>query len=150
MKILLTGDKRETAALFQALAHVHDHEITYCADGARAITALLKNGYDWAIIGGHCVTGGDTDIGRLIRAIGPEVWRGSNKSVPAGTGADQPIMHTSCGVEWSQDGILQLHCGLHTLMKGGGAAPHSGMGCAGEILFEYHAPCSNGRRRNGC
>ncbi|MHB8623413.1 MAG: hypothetical protein ACYC9J_11105 [Sulfuricaulis sp.] len=150
MKILLAANKRETAALFQALARVNDHEITYCADGARAITALLKNGYDWAIIGGHCVTGGDTDIARLIRTIGSEIPGIVDRSVLTAAGADQPVMHTSCGVEWSQDGILQLHCGLHTLMKAGGAAPHPGMGCAGEILFEYHAPCSNGRRRNGC
>lgn len=149
MKILLTGCARQATTLLEALAHAKDHEITHCADGARAIAELLKNGYDWAIIDGHSITGDETDIARLIRTMGPEAQGSPDSSVPAAIGADQPVMHTSCGVEWSKDGILQLHCGLHTLMKGAATPPPAGMECAGEILFEYHAPCSKGRRRNG-
>ncbi len=149
MRILLTGGAREATILLQALAHANHHEITHCADGARALAEFLRNGYDWAIIDRHSVTGGEMDIARLIRTMGHEVEESLNRSVKAGADANQPAMHTSCGVEWSKEGILQLHCGLHTLMKDATTPPHAGVGCAGEILFEYHAPCSKGRRRNG-
>jgi CheY-like chemotaxis protein len=149
MKILLTGCARETRALLQALTRAKDHEITHCADGARAIAELVKNGYDWAIIDGHSVTGREMDIARIIRTMGPDVPGHPDGSVATGAGADQPVMRTSCGVEWSKDGILQLHCGLHTLMNGAATAPPAGVGCAGEILFEYHAPCAKGRQRHG-
>jgi len=148
MKILLAGGVLEAAALVQALAHAGDHEITHCADGARAIIDLLKNGYDWAIIDGRAVSGGKQEVARLIRMMGPDLQRNLAAATQTGCNANGPGMYTSCGVEWSKDGVLQLHCGLHALLKDTPASGLPDLGCAGEILFEYHAPCSKVRRRD--
>jgi hypothetical protein len=145
MKILLTGDVLDAAALVQALAHAGDHEITHCADGARTIIDLLKNGYDWAIIDGRAVRGGEKDIARLIRTMGPDIQCKSVVCSRSGVKADGSAMRTSCGVEWSKDGVLQLHCGLHALLNNTPAPRQPDLGCAGEILFEYHAPCTKVR-----
>jgi hypothetical protein len=148
MKILLTGGVLEAAALVQALVHASDHEITHCADGARAIVDLLKNGYDWAIIDGRAVCGGNMDIARLIRMMGPDLQRNFAAATQTGCNAGGPGMQISCGVEWSKNGVLQLHCGLHALLKDASAPWQPDLGCAGEILFEYHAPCVKDRRRD--
>ena len=149
MKILLAGDTPGTAALLQVMAHVRDDEITHCADGARAIIELLRNGYDWAIINGRAVSGGETDVARLIRAMGPDIQDKPAACSRSGDKANAGGMHTSCGVEWTKDGVLQLHCGLHQLLKSGALPRRDNLGCAGEILFEYHAPCSKARGRHG-
>ena len=148
MKILLAGDTLEAAALFQALAHASDHEITHCADGARAIVDMLKNGYDWAIIDGRAVCGGEKDIACLIRAMGPDIQDKPVACSRSGGKVNGAGMRSSCGVEWSKDGILQLHCGLHALLKDASAPWQPDLRCAGEILFEYHAPCAKDRRRD--
>lgn len=148
MKILLAGGALDAAALVQALAHASDHEITHCADGARAIIDLLKNGYDWAIIDGRAVSGGKQEVARLIRMMGPDLQRNLAAATQTGCIASGHGMHTSCGVEWSKDGVLQLHCGLHALLKNTPAPRQPDLGCAGQILFEYHAPCAKDRRRD--
>ena len=148
MKILLAGGVREAAALVQALAHASDHEITHCADGARAIIDLLKNGYDWAIIDGRAVRGGEMDIARFIRTMGPDIRYKPGACSRSGGNACAGSARTSCGVEWSKNGVLQLHCGLHALLKDAATPWHPDLGCAGQILFEYHAPCAKDRRRD--
>ena len=145
MKILLAGGAREAATLVQALAHANDHKITHCADGARAIIELLRNGYDWAIIDGRAVSGGKKDIACLIRAMGPDIQDKPAACSRSGGTASGPATRTSCGVEWTKDGVLQLHCGLHALLKNTPAPRPPDLGCAGEILFEYHAPCAKVR-----
>lgn len=145
MKILLAGGVREAAALVQALAHAGDHEITHCADGARAIIDLLRNGYDWAIIDGRAVRRGEKDIACLIRAMGPDIQGQPAACSRPGDMASGPVIRTACGVEWTKDGVLQLHCGLHALLKNTPAPRQPEPGCAGEILFEYHAPCAKVR-----
>jgi hypothetical protein len=148
MKILLAGGVLEAAALVQALAHASDHEITHCTDGARAIVDLLKKGYDWAIIDGRAVCGGEKDIACLIRAMGPDIHDKPSTCSRSSGKTNGGAMRTSCGVEWSKDGVLQLHCGLHALLKDAATPSQPDLGCAGEILFEYHAPCVKDRRRD--
>ena len=145
MKILLAGDALEATVLAQALAYASNHEITHCADGARAIIELLNQGYDWAIIDGRAVRGGEKDIARLIRTMCPDIQDKPAACSRSGGIASGPVIHTSCGVEWSKDGVLQLHCGLHALLKNTPAPQQPDLGCAGEILFEYHAPCAKVR-----
>ena len=149
MKILLAGGVLEATALLQALAHSSNHEIILCADGARAIVDLLKNGYDWAIIDGSAVNRGDKDIARFIRAMSPEACRNSVTPVQANTFDAGSANQAKCGVEWSKGGVLQLHCRLHAILKNSTTPWRSDLGCAGEILFEYHAPCKKERWRNG-
>ena len=145
MKILLAGGALNAAALLQALTQATNHEITHCADGARAIIELLNQGYDWAIIDGRAVRGGEKDIARLIRTMGPDIPYKPAASSCSGGKADGAGLRTSCGVEWSKDGVLQLHCGLHALLKNTPSPQQPDLGCAGEILFEYHAPCAKVR-----
>ncbi|MDO8704454.1 MAG: hypothetical protein Q7J84_05835, partial [Sulfuricaulis sp.] len=123
--------------------------ITHCADGVRAIIELLSNGYDWAIINGRAVSGGETDIARLIRAMGPDIQDKPAACSRSGDKANAGGMRTSCGAEWTKDGVLQLHCGLHELLKADALPRRDNLGCAGEIIFEYHAPCSKARGRHG-
>ena len=149
MKILLAGGEVEATALLQALAHSSDHEIILCADGARAIVDLLKNGYDWAIIDGRAVNRGDKDIARFIRAMGPEACRNRVTPVQANTFDPGSANHAKCSVEWSKGGVLQLHCGLHEYIKHHTRSYPSVLYDAGAIIFEYHAPCKKERWRNG-
>jgi hypothetical protein len=54
---------------------------------------------------------------------------------------------TSCGVEWTQGGVLQLHCALHSQRQDVRHAIAYDHGCLkGHIAFEYHAPCSKERK----
>lgn len=139
MKILLAGGVLEVRALFQALAHANDHEITHCADGARAIIDLLRNGYDWAIIDGRAVSGGEKDVACVIRAMG------SRTSMDLAT-PEREL--SSCGVEWSKDGVLQLHCRLHNVLHGNVSVRHVPPRSTEGYVFEYRAPCGKGRRRH--
>jgi len=148
MKILLAGGVRDAAALLQALTQATNHEIIHCADGARAIIELLNQGYDWAIIDGSTVRGGEKDIARLIRTMGHDIPCKPAASSRSGGKANGTGMRASCGVEWSKDGVLQLHCGLHALLKDASVPWQPDLGCGGEILFEYHAPCTKVRRRD--
>jgi hypothetical protein len=77
--------------------------------------------------------------------MGPDLQRSLAAVARTGCNASGPGMHTSCGVEWSKDGVLQLHCGLHALLNNTPAPRQPDLGCAGEILFEYHAPCAKVR-----
>ncbi len=149
MKILLAGNMPEAKALLQALARASEHQITHCADGAYAIAELLKHGYDWAIINGRAVSGGDKDIARIIRAMGTDTGAVPPVDVPRDGSVTGPVASHACSVEWTKEGVLQLHCGLHALMKDAMAPWRPDPGCAGEILFEYHAPCVKARRRDG-
>ena len=149
MKIILAGGVVDATALLQALAHSSNHEIILCADGVRAMVELLKNGYDWAIIDGRAVNRGDKDIARFIRAMGLEACRNRVTPVQANTHDAGSANHAKCGVEWSKNGILQLHCGLHDLIKHRPLPDPSALYDAGAIIFEYHAPCKKERWRNG-
>lgn len=150
MKILLVGCAREAAAMLQSLLQDQRHKITHCAEGNRAIAELRQRGgfYDWAIVNGRAMTGGEKDLARLLRTMGSVTvtddpnGQASNGHIaaPAGT----------CGVEWTRNGVLQLHCGLHSLLQDTRLATAHGHGClGGDIAFEYHAPCSKERKGNG-
>lgn len=149
MKILLTGGALDAAVLLRALAHASEHQITHCADGAYAFAELLKNGCDWAIINSRAVSGGDKDIARIIRAMGTETGGFPPVAVPRDGSVTGPVAPRACSAEWTKEGVLQLHCGLHALVKDAMAPWRPDTGCAGEILFEYHAPCAKARRRDG-
>ena len=149
MKILLAGGMLEATALLHALLHTSDHEIIHSADGARAIVELLKNRYDWAIIDGRIVSGNDEEVARLIRAMVRGIKENPLMANQAETKTHGHILPASCGVEWSKGGVLQLHCRLHAILKNSTTPWRSDLGCAGEILFEYHAPCKKERWRNG-
>lgn len=149
MKILLTGDARDAVVLLRALAHASDHQITHCTDGARTIAELLKHGYDWAIINSRAVCGGDKDIARIVRAMGTDTGGFPPLAAARDGSLTGPVAPHACGVEWTKEGVLQLHCGLHALMKDATAPWRPEPGCAGDILFEYHAPCAKARRRDG-
>lgn len=150
MKILLVGCAREAAAMLQALLHDQRHEITHCAEGDRAIAELRQRGrfYDWAIVNGRAMTGGEKDLARVLRAMG------------SFTATEDPVIQTSggaiaapagaCGVEWTRGGVLQLHCALHSLSRQACLATAPGHEClTGGIAFEYHAPCGKERKGNG-
>lgn len=150
MKILLVGCEREAAAMLQALLRDQRHEITHCAESDRAIAELRQRGrfYDWAIVNGRAMTGGEKDLARLLRTMGsyavtedPAIQApGGRVTMPAG----------ACGVEWTRGGVLQLHCTLHSLSREARLAAAPDHQClAGGIAFEYHAPCSKERKGNG-
>ena len=149
MKILFVGDVRNAASLRQALLRSNDHEIIHSTDDIRAIAELLRKRYDWVIIDGLSLLDGKLDITRIIRMLSPEACRNRVTPVQANTFDAGSANHAKCSVEWSKGGVLQLHCGLHALLKDAPAPWQPNLGCAGEVLFEYHAPCSKGRRRNG-
>lgn len=150
MKIFLTGGAHDTASLLQALGRADGNQITHCADGVRAIAELLKQGCDWAIVNSRAVSGGEKDIARLIRAVGTHLHGVHPLTAPcAGAVAAHSDASHACGVEWTNDGVLQLHCRQHALIKESMSPGRPHPGCAGEILFEYHAPCIKARRRNG-
>lgn len=139
MKILLAGGASEAAALLEALAHASDHEITHCMDDARAIIDLLKNGYDWAIIDGRVASGGEKDGAPVVRAMGSRI--------PADYATAGQT--TSCGVEWSREGILQLHCRMHSILRENPLARPVQPGSPGDMTFEYHAPCGKEQKPHG-
>lgn len=150
MKILLVGCAREAAALLQALLRDQRHEITHCAESDRAIAELRQRGrfYDWAIVNGRAMTGGEKDLARLLRTMGSFTVTDDHID-------QEPRVHLAapartCGVEWTRGGVLQLHCALHSQLRDAHLATAPGHGClAGGIAFEYHAPCSKERKGNG-
>jgi len=150
MKILLVGCAREAAAMLQALLHDQRHEITHCAESDRAIAELRQRGrfYDWAIVNGRAMTGGEKDLACVLRTMGSfTVTDDPVIQAPAGPVAAPAGV---CGVEWTRGGVLQLHCAMHSLSREARLATAPGHEClAGHIAFEYHAPCSKERKGNG-
>ena len=150
MKILLLGSKQDAAAFLQPLFCSDDHEITHCTDGAHAIAELRSHTgkYDWAIMDNRAVLGGETDLARIIRAMGPQIYREQPVPGRAIVSAGRRHAAPACGVEWSKNGILELHCGLHSMLRDAAKPGEKSLNCAGEVLFEYHAPCSRRRGSN--
>jgi len=149
MKILLVGCTREAAAMLHASLHDQRHEITHCAEGDRAIVELCQRGrcYDWAIVNGRVMAGGKRELAHILRTMGSCAVTDHQTDPALNDHIASPI--TSCGVEWTQGGVLQLHCALHSqLRKVHDAAAHDHGCLEGDIAFEYHAPCSTERKRN--
>ncbi len=147
MKILLVGSRQEAAAVFQSLFSCNDHEFTHCTDGAHAIAELRRHTgkYDWAIMDNRAVLGSEKDLARIIRMMGPQFYREQPVPGRAIVSPDWPSTTPACGVEWSKNGILELHCGLHSMLRDAAKPCDKSLGCAGEVLFEYHAPCNQRR-----
>ena len=150
MKILLVGCAREAAAMLQALLHDQRHEITHCAESDLAIAELRQRGrfYDWAIVNGRAITGGEKDLARVLRTMGSF----TATEAPVIQAPDGPVSApvVACGVEWTRSGVLQLHCALHSQRRDARGVTVPGHGClTGGIVFEYHAPCSKERKGNG-
>jgi CheY-like chemotaxis protein len=149
MKILLVGCAREAAAMLQALLRDQRHEITHCAEGDRAIAELRQRGrlYDWAIVNGRAMTGGEKDLARVLRTMGS--FTATESPAIQAPGALVAAPAGACGVEWTRGGVLQLHCALHSLSREARPAAAPGQEClAGGFTFEYHAPCSKERKGN--
>ena len=149
MKILFVGDVHNAASLRQALLRSNNHEIIHSTDDTHAIAKLLRKRYDWVIIDGLSLLEGKLDITRIIRMLTPEACRNRVTPVQANTFDAGSANHAKCGVEWSKNGVLQLHCGLHDLIKHRTLPDPSALYDAGAIIFEYHAPCKKERWRNG-
>lgn len=150
MKILLVGCAREAAAMLQALLHDQRHEITHCAESDRAIAELHQRGrfYDWAIVNGRAMTGGEKDLARLLRTMGS--FTVTDDPVIQAPGGPVAAPAGACGVEWTRGGVLQLHCALHSQRRDAHGATAPSHGCLTDgIVFEYHAPCGKERKGNG-
>jgi len=130
--------------------HNQRHEITHCAEGDRAIAELCQRGrcYDWAIINGRVMAGGKKELAHVLRTMGSCTVTDDHTDQALSDHIASPI--TSCGVEWTQGGVLQLHCALHSQLRDARFAAAHDHGCLpGSIVFEYHAPCSQERKGNG-
>ena len=149
MKILLIGDERDAGIILRALENANDDEITRCATGPDAIAELLSNKYDWAIVEGLSLIKHKKDIIRYFQSIDSNTQGNHTVKARINTDAAQSTRSTKCGVEWSKGGVLQLHCGLHDLIKRRTLPDPSALYDAGAIIFEYHAPCKKERWRNG-
>jgi len=149
MKILFLGDARDADIILRALESTDDDEITFCATGPDAIAELLTNKYDWAIAEGSLLVERKRDIIKYFQNINSNTQGNHTVKARINTDAAQFTRSTKCGVEWSKGGVLQLHCGLHDLIKHRTLPDPSALYDAGAIIFEYHAPCKKERWRNG-
>ena len=149
MKILFLGDARDADIILRALESTDDDEITFCATGPDAIAELLSNKYDWAIAEGSLLVERKREIIKYFQNINSNIQGNHTVKARINTDAAQSTRSTKCGVEWSKNGVLQLHCGLHDLIKHRTLPDPSALYDAGAIIFEYHAPCKKERWRNG-
>lgn len=149
MKILFLGDARDAGIILQALESTDNDEITYCASGPDAIAELLTNKYDWAIAEGSLLVERKKDIIKYFQKIGRINHDDQTVKEPIKTDLAHSTKSTKCGVEWSKNGVLQLHCGLHEFIKHRPPSDPFMLNDAGAILFEYHAPCIKVRGRDG-
>ncbi len=136
--------------MLYASLHDQQHEITHCAEGDRAIAELCQRGrcYDWAIINGQVMAGGKRELARALRTMGSCTVADDHTDRSLSGLIASPT--TSCGVEWTRGGVLQLHCTLHSQLRDARFATADDHGCPpGSIVFEYHAPCSKEQKRNG-
>lgn len=135
--------------MLHASLHDHRHQITHCAEGDRAIAELCQRGrcYDWAIVNGRVMAGGKRELAHILRMMGSCSVTDHQTGPAPNDHIASPITH--CGVEWTQGGVLQLHCALHSQLRDARPAAAHDHGCLeGNIAFEYHAPCSKERKRN--
>lgn len=135
--------------MLKALLYDQQHEITHCAEGDRAIAALSQHGrfYDWAIVNGQAMAAGKRELSRILRMMGSCTVTDHHTDPALNDHNASPI--TSCGVEWTQEGVLQLHCALHSQLRDARhAVAHDHECLKGNIAFEYHAPCSKERKGN--
>lgn len=106
---------------------------TYCAGDDRNVEPpLTANGtFDWVLVDGGLINGDQKELFQSLRAIG---FLFSDASC----GGQQ-----SCRVEWTPEGVLELHCCMQGRRENRKAAA-SQRRQAGESLdgfvFEYHAP----------
>ncbi len=128
-RILVCSDQRQSAAELP-LRRGDRYRLTHCArdDQGIDVTGRMQQRYDWILFEGALMDGDQMELVRSLRAMGllfPESGRGG-------------CNYRSCRVEWSPNGILELHCGR----RGGcGDTPPDRPDKEAEgYVFEYHAP----------
>jgi len=128
--ILVIGDSEEAVPEIFGQRQGH-HQFTYCARGnyANGLNNQPGRFYDWIVIDGGSLGGDETELIRSLRAMG--VFSPQNE--------DQEKQR--CGVEWSQEGVLQLRC----CMQGSRNKSRLAVDPVQDeqqngFVFEFHAP----------
>ncbi len=131
VRILVIGDTDHAAPEILRQGKEH-HQLTYCARGDHAVGSNNQSGryYDWIVIDGGSLGGDETDLIQSLRAMGLLLPREECKG------------QRRCGVEWSQDGVLQLRCCMQgPKHKSRKAIQHAAADKQQNgFVFEYHAP----------
>ncbi len=141
MNILVVGRRQGLVTLLHALSEENFQGITHLADGAQALAELSQGvrHYKWVILEDQAIPGGGMDAAAVVRAMG------SSSALPhllPREGGQQWRVEPAgrrCGVEWDENGVLQLHCCLQQSLLGPQREQGAETGPA--FTFEYHAPC---------
>ena len=130
VQILIIGDGEE--AVPSIIGEQQDHyQFTYCARGnyANGLNKPLGRVFDWVVIDGESLGGGETEFIRCLRAMG--------FSLPQNEIQEKH----RCGVEWSQEGVLQLRCCMQASRNESRLAVHQVQDeQQNGFVFEFHAP----------
>ena len=124
--VLIIGDS-EQAVRKLPLVNADDYQFSYCARDNRDSESIVnRHSFDWILFHGASLRGDQMDLIQSLRTIG---FFSSEKMTRGRSG---------CQLEWTEKGILQLHCcmqaGLHNAAAGEcGEDQHS-------CIFEFHAP----------
>ena len=128
-RVLIVGEPDGVESLFRD-EHKGSYQFTYCArDNRSGVFPKDAPGYDWVLIKGEALAGDKKDLIQSLDAMGSL--------------ADEPQLRLMqrCGVEWQQDGTLQLRC----CMQSSDRPPHPVQEAQPDqydqgYVFEFHAP----------
>lgn len=125
-RILVVGDYEQTISELP-LVNAGNYHFSYCAGDSRD-SELTGNGrpFDWILVDGHSLHGDQMDLIRSLCTIGFFYGRAGKPG------------NSRCQLEWSDQGVLELHCCMQAGLKNAAVRP------SGEeqdsCIFEFHGP----------
>ncbi len=136
MKILLAGCERRFSVLQSALNDNRSKTVV-CLANKMSIAdknALAESRYDWVILDGRMLKG-RKDLAFLFERQGCP----SHKQGTVENGGEYP----HCGVEITENGTMQLSCGLHKMIHEAGSKSDNGQPqpISSGFIFEYQSSC---------
>lgn len=130
VQILVIGDADKAVPEFLRQQEGH-HQFTYCARDNYANGSNNQPGrcYDWIVIDGESLGGDETELIQSLRAMGFFLQQQEDQG------------EHRCGVEWSQDGVLQLRCCMQVSSNESRQTVHQVQDKQQNgFVFEFHAP----------
>jgi hypothetical protein len=130
VQILVIGNTEKAVPEFLRRQEGH-HQFSYCARDNYANDLNNQSGrcYDWIVIDGESLGGGETELIQSLRAMGFFLQQNGDQE------------KHRCGVEWSQEGVLQLRCCMQVSRNESRLAVHQVQDeQQNGFVFEFHAP----------
>ena len=124
--ILIIGGSEQAVSKLP-FVDADNYQFSYCARDNRDSESIVNgHSFDWILFDGASLRGDQMDLIQSLRTIG---FFSSDKMTRG---------RSRCQLEWTEKGVLQLHCCMQAGLQGAAAGQISEE--KESCIFEFHAP----------